>query len=178
MMWKQFVLAIAVSALPLVGASAQTYKFGHVYTNEIIAAMPEYKAAESELKSMAQKYDDELKRIQDEFNSKVQSLRASVESLPQPIAQRRQKELEDMATKQQAYQQQAQQTMQDAQNKRMAPILEKVNAAVKAVGESEGVIYVFDISRTPLAYIDDTQSLDLTGAVKARLGLSSTGTKK
>ncbi|MEG0648179.1 MAG: OmpH family outer membrane protein, partial [Bacteroides sp.] len=40
----------------------------------------------------------------------------------------------------------------------------------KAVGAAEGVIYVFDVARTPIPYVGP-QSTDLTGKVKAHLGI-------
>jgi hypothetical protein len=41
-MFKKTVLAMALIALPFIGASAQSYKFGHINANEIVASMPEY----------------------------------------------------------------------------------------------------------------------------------------
>jgi outer membrane protein len=173
-MFKKTVLAMALIALPFIGASAQSYKFGHINANEIVASMPEYIKAEAEMKDMAKKYDDEYKRVQEELNRKYQEFQASVDTLPKAIAQRRQKEIEDMAAKQQQYQQDAQQSMQDAQQKKLEPILAKLDAAIKAVGQAEGVIYIFDVSRTPLAYINQSQSIDLTNKVKAKVGATAT----
>ena len=60
-------------------------------------------------------------------------------------AERRQKELQDMAERQEQFQQEAQQGMQKAQQEKMAPVYQKLDNAIKAVGEAEGVIYVFDL---------------------------------
>jgi outer membrane protein len=62
----------------------------------------------------------------------------------------------------------------DAQQKKLEPILAKLDAAIKAVGQAEGVIYIFDVSRTPLAYINQSQSIDLTNKVKAKVGATAT----
>ena len=91
-------------------------------------------------------------------------------SLPQNIAERRQKELQDMAERQEQFQQEAQQGMQKAQQEKMAPVYQKLDNAIKAVGEAEGVIYVFDLARTQIPYIG-AQSIDLTTKVKAQLGI-------
>ena len=92
------------------------------------------------------------------------------DSLPQNIAERRQKELQDMAERQEQFQQEAQQGMQKAQQEKMAPVYQKLDNAIKAVGEAEGVIYVFDLARTQIPYIG-AQSIDLTTKVKAQLGI-------
>lgn len=52
----------------------------------------------------------------------------------------------------------------------MTPIYQKLETAVQAVGKAEGVIYIFDMARTPLAYIG-AESIDLTAKIKAQLGI-------
>ena len=38
----------------------------------------------------------------------------------------------------------------------MAPIYKKLDDAIKAVGAAEGVIYIFDLARTPIPYVNET----------------------
>lgn len=154
--------------LPL-GVMAQT-KFGHINSGDIIAAMPEYTKAQADLDALGKQYQEELKRGEDELNKKYQELLQQADSLPKNIAERRQKEVQDMAQRQQQFQQDAYQNMQKAQEDAFAPIQQKMNEAVQAVGKAEGVIYIFDIARTPIAYIG-TESIDLTAKVKAQLGI-------
>ena len=52
----------------------------------------------------------------------------------------------------------------------MAPIYKKLDEAIKAVGTAEGVVYIFDIARTPIAFVG-SQSVDVTAKVKAQLGI-------
>lgn len=176
-MLKKIAFACAMLILPFMGASAQSFKFGHVSAQEVISAMPEYVKAQTELNDLGKKYTDDLKRIQDEFNRKYQEFMQQKDSLPQAIAERRQKELEDMAARQQKAQQDAQEGMQKAQNDKLAPIYQKYDAAVKAIGQQEGFTYIFDLDRTPVAYINDAQSTNITSKVKARLGANATPAK-
>ena len=107
-----------------------------------------------------------------EFSKKYQEFQQAIakDSLPQNIAERRQKELQDMAERQQQFQQEAEQGMQKAQQEKMTPIYKKLDDAIKAVGAAEGVIYIFDLARTPIPYVG-AQSIDLTAKVKAQLGI-------
>ena len=132
--------------------------------------MREYKTAMATLESMQKKYQDELNRVKDDFNAKYQSYLADVESLPRNIAERRQKELQDLATRQEQFQQEALQSLQLARQEAMAPIRQKVSEAIRAVAEADGYIYVFDLSTTPIAYVS-SQSVDITDKVKAQLGI-------
>lgn len=167
-MLKKILLFAVMFVLPL-GAMAQA-KFAHMNSQEVITVMPEFTKAQSDLEAMAKKYQDEMQRTEEEFNKKYQEFIAQADSLPKNIADRRQKELQDMAQRQQQFQQEAQQAMQQAQSEAMAPIYQKLEAAIQAVGAAEGVVYIFDIARTPIAYIG-TQSIDVTAKVKAQLGI-------
>ena len=87
------------------------------------------------------------------------------------LCTQRQKELQDMMQRQEQFQQEAQQQMQKAQADAMAPIYKKLDDAIKAVGAAEGVIYIFDLARTPVAYVNESQSINLTPKVKTQLGI-------
>ncbi len=167
-MLKKIGLAIALFLLPL-GVMAQQY-FAHTNSQNIISEMREYKDAMATLENMQKKYQDELNRVKDEFNVKYQSYLADVESLPRNIAERRQKELQDLASRQEQFQQEALQSLQLARQEAMTPIRQKVNEAIRVVAEAEGYIYVFDLSTTPIAYVS-SQSVDITDKVKAQLGI-------
>ncbi len=155
-------------------AVAQNLKFGHINAQEIITVMPEFTKAQTDLQALEKQLTDELKRTQEEFNKKYQEFQqamSSKEPLPDNIAERRQKELQDMAQRQEQFQQDAAQQMQKAQADAMAPIYQKLDNAIKTVGAAEGVIYIFDLARTAIPYINEAQSINLTAKVKAQLGI-------
>ncbi len=133
--------------------------------------MPEYTKAQNDLKALEKQYTDDLQRTQEEFNKKYQEFIQAQDSLPANIAERRQKELEDMMQRQNDFRQEAMQTLEKANNDAMAPIAKKLDDAIKAVGQAEGVIYIFDLSRGGIPYIDNTKSIDLNAKVKTQLGI-------
>ena len=83
-----------------------------------------------------------MQRTNEEFQKKYQEFLAQADSLPKNIAERRQKELQDMAQRQEQFQQEAYQSMQKAQQDAMAPIYQKLDEAIQAVGKAEGVVYI------------------------------------
>lgn len=167
-MLKKFALAIALFALPL-GAMAQQ-KFAHMNSQEVITVMPEFTKAQADIDALAKQYQKEMETGEAELNKKYQEFLQQADSLPQNIAERRQKEIQDMAQRQQQFQQEAAQAMQKAQTDAMAPIYKKLDEAIQAVGKAEGVIYIFDLARTSIPYIG-TESIDLTAKVKTQLGI-------
>ena len=170
-MLKKIALVLML-ALPM-GVFAQNLKFGHINAQEIVSAMPEFAKAQSDIEALDKQLTSELQRTQEEFNKKYQEFQQAIakDSLPANIAERRQKELQDMMKRQEQFQQEAQQQMQKAQADAMAPIYKKLDDAIKAVGAAEGVIYIFDLARTPVAYVNESQSINLTPKVKTQLGI-------
>ena len=72
-----------------------------------------------------------MQRTNEEFQKKYQEFLAQADSLPKNIAERRQKELQDMAQRQEQFQQEAYQSMQKAQQDAMAPIYQKLDEAIQ-----------------------------------------------
>ena len=170
-MLKKIALVMLL-ALPM-GVFAQNLKFGHINAQEIITVMPEFTKAQNDIQTLEKQLTAELQRTQEEFNKKYQEFQQAIakDSLPPNIAERRQKELQDMMQRQEQFQQDAQQQMQKAQTDAMAPIYKKLDDAIKAVGAAEGVIYIFDLARTSIPYVNEAQSINLTNKVKANLGI-------
>ena len=170
-MLKKIALVMLL-ALPM-GVFAQNLKFGHINAQEIITVMPEFTKAQNDIQTLEKQLTAELQRTQEEFNKKYQEFQQAIakDSLPPNIAERRQKELQDMMQRQEQFQQDAQPQMAKAQNDAMAPIYQKLDNAIKAVGAAEGVIYIFDLARTSIPYVNESQSINLTSKVKANLGI-------
>ena len=167
-MLKKIAIVALMFILPL-GVMAQA-KFAHLNSQEIITVMPEFTKAQADLDAMSKKFQEEMQRTQNEFNKRYQEFVAQADSLPKTIAERRQKELQDMAQRQEQFQQEAYQTMQQAQQDAMTPIYKKLDEAIQAVGKAEGVVYIFDIARTPIAFVS-SQSIDVTAKVTAQVGI-------
>lgn len=170
-MMKKIALLILL-VLPM-GVFSQTLKFGHVNSFDVIQMMPEYEKAMTDFQELQKQYADEIKRAEDEFNRKYTEYVQQQDSLPANIAERRQKELQDLAERGQQFQQEVQENLQKAQQEMTAPILKKVEDAIITVGQEGGYVYIFDLSRTSIPYIDTKQSVDVTAALKAKLGIAN-----
>ena len=167
-MFKKIAIAVAMFILPL-GAMAQA-KFAHMNSQEVISVMPEFTKAQADLDAMAKKYQEEMQRGQEELNKKYQELVQQQDSLPKNILERRQKEVQDLAQRQEQFQQEAYQAMEKARQDAMVPIYKKLDDAIQAVGQAEGVVYIFDLARTPIPFVG-SQSTDVTAKVKTQLGI-------
>jgi outer membrane protein len=88
--------------------------------------------------------------------------------MPELIRTTTEKEIQDIEQRLQNYQLMAQQTLQKKEQELYQPILEKVQRAIDAVGQEQGLIYIFDISSQVVLYHSE-KSLDCGPLVKAKL---------
>ena len=165
---KKLILC-AICAFCGLTANAQA-KFGHVNTQEIIQAMPEYTKAKSEIDALQQQYEADLKSMQDELQKKAEAFDKEQATLPENIKQRRNQELNDMYTKIQQSYTDNQQALAKASQDKMNVITTKVLDAIKAVGESGGFVYIMEMN-AGIPFISTTLSTDVTAQVKTKLGL-------
>ena len=166
---KKLIISAICAICGFTTANAQA-KFGHVNTQEIIQAMPEYTAAKNEIDKLTAQYEADLKSMQEELNKKAEAFDKEQATLPENIKQRRQTELQEMyQTIQQSYQDN-QQALQKASSEKMQAITAKVLDAIKAVGQAGDFVIINEIN-AGIPYISTTLSTDVTAQVKTKLGL-------
>ena len=162
---------IALILLLIAPMSLFAQKFGHIRTQEILTIMPEYTKAQTDIQTMQQQYDDEMKRLGEELNKKFTAYQQEQANLPKNIQERRQKELQELNERGMQMGQDAQQQLQQSWLQMLEPIAKKIDDAIKAVGQEGGYVYIFDLNATQIPFINETYSTDVTSAVKAKLGL-------
>ena len=166
---KKLIICAICAICGFTTANAQA-KFGHVNTQEIIQAMPEYTAARTEIDKLQEQYEADLKSMQDELQKKAEAFDKEQATLPDNIKQRRQQELQDMYQKIQQSYQDNQQALQKASSEKMQAITAKVLNAIKEVGQADGYVLINEIN-AGIPYISTTLSTDVTAKVKTKLGL-------
>ena len=76
-----------------------------------------------------------------------------------------------LAQRGEEFKEQVQQILGQKQQELTDPIIKKATEALKAVGTEKGFTYIFDLSQTPIPFINEQQSTDVTADVKAKLGI-------
>ncbi len=160
-------LLFVLLALPL-GVFAQD-KIAYVNTQEVFNAMPEVSKMESTLATENQRYTDELKKMEDEYNKKYAEFVNASDSLPENIKIRRMQELQDLQQRTETFYQQARQNIAKLQQELQAPIEKKIADAIKAVGDEQGYTYV--VQSMVFIYISPSKGINATPMVKTKLGL-------
>ena len=165
---KKMIICAMCAFCGVITASAQ--KFGHVNSQEIVQAMPEFTKARTDIEALTKQYEADLKSMQDELQKKADEFDKLPADTPENIKQRRQQELQEMYQKIQQNYQDNQQALAKEQSEKMQAITSKVIDAIKAVGQAGGYVYIMDLA-SGIPYISTTLSTDVTKEVKAKLGL-------
>ncbi|PIR14232.1 MAG: hypothetical protein COV50_03940 [Flavobacteriales bacterium CG11_big_fil_rev_8_21_14_0_20_35_7] len=162
------LLLLATVLLLSFGASAQV-KLGHINSDDLIAAMPETKAMQDELKKLGTTYDTEYKIQANALQAKYLKYAKEQETKTEEENALRQKEVQDLQQKLQTYAQTADKELQQKQMDLLKPILEKAQKAIQDVAKAKGIKYVFDAAPGKGLLVFDGE--DLLAAVKAKLGI-------
>lgn len=164
-MKKLIVLLFMI--LPL-GAFAQEVKIAFVNTQEVFMAMPEVSDMEKQMAALNEKYKQELQQMQNEYQKKYSDFIAQQDSLTENIKLRRMQDIQDIQGRIDNFMQVAQQDVQKKQQELLQPVQEKLQKAIKAVGDEKGYTYIID----PAALLyTGSNAIDATSFVRAKLGL-------
>ena len=166
-MMKRLILALGILSMALV---LHAQKFGHVASDELVQAMPEYDSALTKLEELRTHYGDEIERIQVEINNKIEEFNQGEATMSDLIKEAKASEIQELQVRLQNYSQTAQQEMQQRQLRLMQPIMDKARNAIEEVAREKGLLYVFDISQGNPVYTSP-ESLDVMPLVKAKLGI-------
>jgi len=151
--------------------NAQSFKFGHINSDELIQSMPEFDSATVKLEAYRKELINYLELMSVELNNKSDAYNKEMKNLTDLVKQTKEQELVDLNRKIQQFQTDAQEKLQQKQVELFQPVYAKVDKAIKDVGKENGFLYVFDISKGSLLYFDDTKSTNVLVLAKAKLGL-------
>ena len=140
---KTLLLATALCIGTVSFTQAQS-KVAHINTQELITAMPEYKAAIAEVETLSKTYQADIQGMGTEFQNKVKQYDAEAASKTQEENTKRAQEVQAMEQNIRQYQGTAQQDLQKKEVELLKPITEKAKTAILKVARAQGFDYVLD----------------------------------
>ncbi|OFY61074.1 MAG: hypothetical protein A2V50_06940 [Bacteroidetes bacterium RBG_19FT_COMBO_42_10] len=166
---KRFIGIATLAILVATTGYSQNLKFGHINSEELIQALPEFDSASVKIEQFRQELVNALELMTVELNNKSDAYTKESKNLTEVVRQTKEQELIDLNRRIQDFQTNAQTQLQNKQVELFQPIYSKVDKAIKDVGKENGFTYVFDISN--LLYFDETKSTNITTLAKAKLGV-------
>lgn len=166
-------IALFVFFLSVAGfcANAQTLKFGHINTQELVSLMSEMDSARVKLDTYRAELVETMEGMQQEYTAKYNEYTKKEATWTPAIREAKEKEIQEMIQRLQQFEQSAQQEMQQMQQMLMAPVYQKAQEAINKVGKENGLTYIFDTSAGSIIYMDEAVSTNILPLAKKELGI-------
>lgn len=148
----------------------QIVRFGNIDIARVYQLMPENQAIEEELSQVQAAYDNELQKMGEDYQLKVNAFVAVQQTLDPNIAEARAQEIEQLQQRIQQFRDKAAESLREQRKQKTAPIIRRVGEAIQAVGQKYGYTYIFDLSQAGILYFSPQQCDDIFPLVKAELG--------
>lgn len=160
-----FILAIAIFSV----SSITAQKFGHINSQQLLLDSPDVKSADAQLESFQKGLVEKGKTMVTAFEAEYKKYVAEANSKTLSPVQMQEKEAA-LATQQQSiqkYELEVQQKIGMKREELYKPIIEKINNAIKAVGEEGSYTMIFDTATGALLHAVDSENI--IDKVKAKL---------
>lgn len=155
--------------MPAASAQTQALRFGFFSYKAAFEAMPDYAIVRRNLDDLRIKYDAEMKRVEDEFNSKYEAFLEGQRDFAPSILQKRQAELQELMEKNMAFKQEAKRLLTQAEAEAYKPLREKLAAAVLKVGAERGLAFILNTDDNTVPYVNVNMGEDVSGAIALAL---------
>jgi outer membrane protein len=143
-MKNKFLLAMSLvfglAAMPL---KAQV-KIGFINADYILSQMPEAKQVEEDLKNTQKQYETLYQSKVKDFQDKLAVFEKLAPNTSDVIKQDKEKELQNLQTSIQEFQQNSQSSLQKKQAQLLQPLLKKIEENMHAVANENAFTYVFN----------------------------------
>jgi outer membrane protein len=172
-MMKNFILisALFISSFSVEKVTAQTVQqIAYINSNELLEAMPDKVKASDILIDLNQKYKDELKVMQNDYNKKYSDFISYQTSMAENIRLRRMQELYELERQINEFMKLAQQDIDNKEKELIDPLRQKIKDAVYQVGVEKGLACIYDLANPAIAFVTP-DALDASGLVKQKLGI-------
>lgn len=163
------VLVIMMCAMFSTGFSQVNAKLGYIDSNELLDLMPGKDSIQNVLMAYGKTLESQLQAMYGEYQTKIQDYQANSRTMSDIIRQTKEKELADLETRIQTFQQQADTDLQNKQIELLQPMLDKAKDAIQSVAKENGYTYVFDVGTGAFLYFEKGDNI--LPLVKAKLGL-------
>lgn len=164
---KKVLLALML----LMGATAgiQAQKLGHTNIQELLMLLPERAEAETKIQNLAKTLEGRLSAMSAEYQQKVQEYQEEQTEMSATIRDSEAQSIMELEQRISEFQQNAQKEIQEKENELLNPMIDRLEKAIKTVGDENGFTYIFDTSAGNILFKGGGE--DVTPLVKEHLDL-------
>ena len=173
-----FLVVMTIITTPLLAqttpASGLT-KIGYTNVDYIIGKLPESKVMQNQLEVTKAQLDKALGETYKEAQEKYEAYQKNGANMTDVIRADKEKELQNLQTRIQEMQNNAQTSLQTKQQQLLEPILTKVNNAIQEVGKESGFLYILNMDAgagtTPIILFAASEDNNATNLILRKLGV-------
>ncbi len=163
------IFCVALFAIITPSMAQKNIKLGHINSNDLMQIMPGRDSAQTILQQEVADLEATLTAMQAEMQQRYNEYMEKQDQWSDLIKQTKQKELQDMGTRIEEFQQEAQRTLQTREAELLQPIIDRAKKAIEEVAKEGNYTYIFDAGIGTLLYQSDSD--DILPLVKKKLGL-------
>lgn len=163
------VMLVALLAMGNTAFAQKNIKLGHINSTDLMQIMPGRDSAQATLQKEVAELEDQMKAMQSELEKRYNEYQEKQAGWSDLIRESQQKSIQDMNTRIEEFQQNAQKKIQERQDQLLKPIIDRAKQAISDVAKENGYTYIFDSGVGSLLYQQDSD--DIMPLVKKKLGL-------
>lgn len=164
-MKKALLIVLAAGTISL----AKSQKIAHLSFDSLISLMPETKTATEAAQAFFKGLEQESVAMQSELENKYKSYMESQATMSELVKRNKEEEMQQLQTRIQDFQRQAEMEYKKKSAELTAPIMEKAKKGIEAVAKEGGYKYVLDTSEERTSVLYSEASDDILMAVKKKL---------
>jgi len=165
------IILLAALFFGLSSTAFAQQKIGHINADELLALMPETKAAQTQLENFSNRLQADLTEMENELTKKIEEFRRNEQMMTTSTREIKTKELQELQGRIQQFSQSAQQELQSKQVELLQPVIDKASKAIADVAREKGFAYVLDSSESKAVVVFAEGGEDIMPLVKAKLGI-------
>jgi len=142
---------------------------GYLSYDSALVSMPQYAIAQGQIQEMRQAYNEELKRVEDEFNQKYEDFLDGQRDFPRTIMLKRQNELKDLMQKNVEFKQQGLKELRQFEEETLAPLRQKLQQVLANIAKKHGLALIVNTDSNACPFIASEFSLDIQQEVIEKL---------
>lgn len=175
-MIKKLLPITAILLFGMVTTTLAQIKVGYMNTQEVLNQLPERERVEKELQAFISDKQDQLSERATEYQDAVADYQSNQADMTQQEMENREQELTEMRTSLDEFDQSLRSQIQQKRQELLSPLLDRVDKAIAAVAESEGLDFVLNEatnSGNPLIFYASANQINITEQVVSRLTSNS-----
>ena len=165
---KIFAIVVLIAAASATQAQKAT-KIGHIDFGKVLEQMPGQDTVKVVMEKYVADLQSELQTMTSELELKAADYQKNAATMSNIIKATKEKEITDLQSRIEAFQQTAQQDISAKQTELITPFVDKARQAIKDVAKEGGFAYILNGVEDILLYSEGGE--DVTPLVKKKLGI-------